>query len=97
MTKISLLAFVFTIFLAVSSVVATDVNVTVNVTTPTVAKRIATIGLTPLVMSAGALIWLGRVFIGSPESPKDLTDLAVATVIIFLVLVSAIGIVVGLI
>lgn len=51
----------------------------------------------PTAMGAGYILFLVGLFIGSPKTPKELAEFTMIGVIIGLVVVSAIGIIVGLI
>lgn len=53
--------------------------------------------LIPLLMSAGGLLFLVKMFIGSPKNGRELVEMTLASVIIFSLLVSGIIIIMGLI
>jgi hypothetical protein len=53
--------------------------------------------LIPLIMSAGGLLFLVKMFIGSPKNGRELVEMTLASVIIFSLLVSGIIIIMGLI
>jgi hypothetical protein len=54
-------------------------------------------GVIPVAMGAGYILFLVGLFIGSPKSPKELIEFTMAGVIIGLVVITAIGLIVGLI
>jgi hypothetical protein len=64
---------------------------------PPAPPQAVMLALVPTAMGAGYIIFLVGLFIGSPKTPKELAEFTMAGVIIGLVVVSAIGIIIGLI